>query len=51
MIGSQTVTLCRDGYATKSYSVDILDDDQDVKLSFADLTAKEAAATASPAAK
>ena len=51
VIGSQTVTLRRDGYATKSYSVDILDDDQDVKLSFADLTAKEAAATASPAAK
>ncbi len=51
VIGSQTVTLCRDGYATKSYSVDILDDDQDVKLSFADLTAKEAAATASPATR
>lgn len=51
VIGSQTITLRRDGYATKSYSVDILDDDQDVKLSFADLTAKEAAATASPAAK
>lgn len=41
VIGSQTITLRKDGYTTKSYSVDVLDDDQDVKYSFSDLTVKE----------
>ena len=50
MIGSQTITLRKDGYTTKSYSVDVLDDDQDVKFSFSDLGVKEEAAetTATP---
>lgn len=37
VIGSQTITLRREGYITRSYSVDILDDGEDVKLSFAEL--------------
>ncbi|HBA96803.1 MAG TPA: hypothetical protein DCZ23_01715 [Lachnospiraceae bacterium] len=37
IIGSQTVTLSRSGYLTKSYSVDILDDGKDVKLGFSEL--------------
>lgn len=37
VIGSQTITLSDSGYVTKSYPVDILDDDKNVKLSFADL--------------
>ena len=41
VIGSQTITLRDEGYVTKSYSVDILDDDKNVKLSFADLVAEE----------
>lgn len=41
VIGSQTITLRKDGYTTKSYSVDVLDDDQDVKFSFSGLTVKE----------
>lgn len=41
VIGSQTITLRKEGYNTKSYSVDVLDDDQDVKYSFSDLTVKE----------
>ena len=51
VIGSQTITLRKDGYTTKSYSVDVLDDDQDVKFSFSDLGVKEEAAetTATPA--
>lgn len=28
VIGSQTITLSKSGYVTKSYSVDILDDDK-----------------------
>ena len=51
VIGSQTITLRKDGYTTKSYSVDVLDDDQDVKFSFSDLGIKEETAetTATPA--
>ena len=55
VIGSQTITLRKDGYTTKSYSVDVLDDDQDVKFSFSELTVKEETtemttdATATPA--
>lgn len=41
IIGSQTITLRRDGYVTKSYSVDILDDSENVSLSFADLVKEE----------
>ena len=37
VIGSQTITLSKSGYVTKSYSVDILDDDKNVKLSFSEL--------------
>ena len=34
VIGSQTITLSKTGYETKSYSIDILDDDKNAKLSF-----------------
>ena len=37
VVGSQTITLRRTGYITKSYSVDILDDGENVTLSFAEL--------------
>ena len=37
VIGSQTITLSKTGYETKSYSIDILDDDKNAKLSFSDL--------------
>lgn len=37
IIGSLTITLSDSGYETKSYSVDILDDGKNAKLSFADL--------------
>lgn len=37
VIGSQTITLRKNGYITKSYSVDILDDDENVSLSFPEL--------------
>ena len=37
VIGSQTITLRKEGYITRSYSVDILDDGDDIKLSFAEL--------------
>lgn len=37
VIGSQTITLRKSGYITKSYSVDILDDDENVSLSFPEL--------------
>lgn len=50
IIGSQTVTLSKEGYVTKSYSVDILDDDEDVTLSFAELVANSTPATTAPAA-
>jgi len=41
VIGSQTITLSSPGYVTKSYKVDILDDNSDVTLSFADLVKDE----------
>ena len=37
VIGSQTLTLRREGYLTKSYSVDILDDNKNTTLSFTEL--------------
>lgn len=37
VIGSQTVTLSKEGYVTKSYSIDVLDDDKNVKLGFSEL--------------
>lgn len=51
VMGSQTITLRKEGYTTKSYSVDVLDDDQDVKFSFSDLAVKEETTetTATPA--
>lgn len=41
VIGSQTITLSETGYVTKSYSVDILDDDKNAKFSFADLVKED----------
>lgn len=41
VIGSQTITLSKAGYVTKSYAVDILDDDENVTLSFSELVAEE----------
>ena len=46
VIGSQTITLSDTGYVTKSYSVDILDDNKNVKYSFADLV-KDSTGTSS----
>lgn len=37
VVGSQTITLRKTGYITKSYAVDILDDDENVSLSFPEL--------------
>ena len=37
VLGSQTITLSLPGYASKSYSIDILDDNKNVKLTFAEL--------------
>ncbi len=48
IIGSQTLTLAESGYITKSYSVDILDDDQDVTLRFSQLIEDSDTATATP---
>lgn len=45
IIGSQTITLSETGYVTKSYSVDILDDDNNTKLSFADLVKDDTVAS------
>jgi hypothetical protein len=41
VIGSQTITLSETGYVTRSYSVDILDDDKNAKYSFADLVKED----------
>jgi hypothetical protein len=41
VIGSQTVTLRKDGYTTKSYSIDVIDDDDDLKLSFPEMVASD----------
>lgn len=40
MIGNVTLTLTKEGYETKSYSVQISDDSQNVTWSFPDLTKK-----------
>lgn len=37
VIGSQTITLSKTGCVTKSYSIDILDDDKNAKMSFPEL--------------
>ena len=55
IIGSQTISLRKDGYTTKSYSVDVLDDGEDVKLRFSDMkessdATEETEAPATPAA-
>lgn len=47
VIGSHTITLSDTGYVTKSYPVDILDDDKNAKFSFSELE-KEASSTSSP---
>lgn len=39
-IGAVTLTVAKDGYTTKSYSVTTTDDDEDVSWSFPDLEAK-----------
>ena len=41
VIGSQTITLSDEGYVTKSYSVDMLDDDKNAEFSFAELVKEE----------
>ena len=41
VIGSQTITLSKHGYVTKSYSVDILDDDENVSFKFSKLVKSE----------
>lgn len=38
MIGNVTLTLSKDGYTTKSYSIQISDDSQDISWSFPELT-------------
>lgn len=38
-IGIHTVTLSQDGYTTKSYTVEVLDDTKDVSLNFSSLVA------------
>ena len=38
-VGKVTITLQKDGYETKSYSMEIIDDSQDTALSFPDLKA------------
>lgn len=48
IIGTQTITLSDSGYVTKSYTVDILDDGKDTKLSFADLVEVESESTDTP---
>ncbi len=42
MLGSITLTLTKDGYTTKSYSIEIPDDSQDISWSFPALKAKSA---------
>lgn len=42
-IGQITLTLQKEGYQTKSYSLDIIDDSQDTSLSFPDLGTAESA--------
>lgn len=37
IIGSQTITLSKNGYISKSYSVNILDNNKDIKLEFPEL--------------
>lgn len=37
-IGEITVTLCKDGYVNQSYSVEIIDNDEDTYYTFPDLT-------------
>lgn len=37
IIGSQTITLSKTGYLSKSYSVNILDNNKDIKLDFPEL--------------
>ncbi len=39
-VGKVTITLQKDGYETKSYSMEIIDDSQDTSLSFPDLKAQ-----------
>lgn len=41
MIGDLTITLSKTGYTTKSYSVTIEDDSEDVEYSFADLVQED----------
>ena len=40
-VGQVTITLQKEGYQTKSYSMEILDDSQDTALSFPELTKAE----------
>ena len=40
VLGNATITLAKDGYLTRSYSVNVLDDDKDVNYNFAALIAE-----------
>lgn len=40
-VGKITITLQKDGYQTKSYTMEIIDDNQDTTLSFPDLEVKK----------
>ena len=37
IIGSQTITLSKNGYISKSYSINVLDDGKDAKFDFPEL--------------
>lgn len=50
VLGSQTLTLRKEGYLTKSYSIDILDDGQNTTLSFSELPEDADDSTSSTAA-
>ena len=39
--GSHVITLSRNGYVTKSYTVSVADDDRDVTLSFSELAGQQ----------
>lgn len=40
VLGNATITLAKDGYVTRSYSVNVLDEDKDVNYNFAALIAE-----------
>ena len=48
VIGTYTITLRQEGYETKSYTVEVVDDDQDETLSFPDLVLSVSDSSADP---